>query len=185
MAAETVGADKATLPPPKLSSLSSRAECPRQKSVAAPASHFRPKQDMIAVVERIDELKERGLPISEVAVISLLYMVKRKFLQVELCQLPEPKRLGMQSQRLIVRNVPQHKARKRCQLADDDSRTVCNAAADVARSLAEFEALLGTIVHVTVAPAGCDKLCFGLCKENPLACHWLRWQQGLASENIR
>jgi hypothetical protein len=148
--------------------------------VAAPASHFRPKQDTIAVVERIDELKERGLPVSEVAVISLLHMVERKFLQVELCRLPEPKRSGMQSQRLIVRDVLPHEAVKRCGLADADSRTACNAAADVARFLAELEALLGTIVHVTVAPAACDKLCFGLCEEKPLACHWLRWQQGLA-----
>jgi hypothetical protein len=178
--AETIGADSATLPPPRLSSLSSLAECPRQKSVAAPASHFRPKQDMIAFVERIDELKERGLPVSEEAVISLLHMVERKLFQVELCQLPEPKRSGMPSRRLIVRHVLQHEAVKRCQLVDDDSRTACNAAADVARFLAEFEALLGTIVHVTVAPAGCDKLCFGLCEEKPLACHWLRWQQGLA-----
>jgi hypothetical protein len=67
---------------------------------------------------------------------------------------------------------------KRHQLTDHG--TACNAAADMARSLAELEALLGAIVHVTAAPARCDKLCVGLCAENPLTCDWLRWQQALA-----
>jgi hypothetical protein len=107
MAVEKVGADLPAFPPPKLSSLSSPAECP-------------------------------------------------------------PAKIGGCA------------AVKKCQVADHDGRTVCNAAADVARSLAEFEALLGAIVHVTVTPARCDKLCFGLCAENPLTCYWLRWQQAPA-----
>jgi hypothetical protein len=181
VAAEKVGADLPALPPPKLSSLYSPAECPPAKIGGCDGlAPFRPEQDMTAVVERIDELKERGLPVSEVAVRSLLYVVEHKLHQVELCQLPEPKRLSIQSRRLIIREVLQRTAVKKHQLADRGGRTARDAAADVARSLAEFEALLGTIVHVTVAPARCDKLCFGLCAENPLTCHWLRWQQALA-----